>query len=119
MGCFLNSGFQICQGTPPAKAYEHEIGEDVIKVGFGRFFSAFGNIRKFKDLAWFMLTFFVYSNGIGTIITMATIIGTARGFSAITLIGTLLMVQFVAAPFSILFGKLAEKLGQNSRLPSA
>ena len=97
---------------PPAKAYEHEIGEDVIKVGFGRFFSAFGNIRKFKDLAWFMLTFFVYSNGIGTFITMATIIGTARGFSAITLIGTLLMVQFVAAPFSILFGKLAEKLGQ-------
>ena len=59
-----------------------------------------------------MLTFFIYSNGIGTIITMATIIGNARGFSTMTLIGTLLLVQFVAAPFAMLFGKLAEKLGQ-------
>jgi UMF1 family MFS transporter len=97
---------------PPAKAYEHEIGQSVVKVGFSRFFAAFKNVRKFRDLAWFMLTFFIYSNGIGTIITMAVIIGAARGFSTMTLIGTLLLVQFVAAPFAILFGKLADKLGQ-------
>ncbi len=97
---------------PKAKAYEHEIGAKVLTVGFSRFFSSFKNVRKFKDLAWFMLTFFIYSNGIGTIITMATIIGAARGFSTMTLIGTLLLVQFVAAPFAMLFAKLAEKLGQ-------
>ena len=48
---------------------------------------------------------------IGTIITMAVAFGSDLGFSSTILIGTLLMVQFVAAPFAILFGKLPEKLG--------
>lgn len=110
-GCFSIPLFKYVK-EPKAKAYEHEIGAKILTVGFSRFFSAFKNVRKFKDLAWFMFTFFVYSNGIGTIITMATIIGAARGFSTITLIGTLLMVQFVAAPFAMLFAKIANKLGQ-------
>ncbi len=69
------------------------------------------SIRKFKDLFWFLLTFFVYSNGIGTIITMAVAFGTDLGFSSTILIGTLLAVQFVAAPFALLFGNLSKRLG--------
>ena len=52
-------------------AEESEIGESVVKVGFQRFIKALKDISKFQDLFWFMLTFLVYSNGIGTIITMA------------------------------------------------
>ena len=92
-------------------AEENEIGQNVITVGFKRFFKALKHISKFRDLFWFLLTFFVYSNGIGTIITMAVAFGTDLGFGTMILIGTLLMVQFVAAPFSILFGKLSKKLG--------
>jgi UMF1 family MFS transporter len=58
-----------------------------------------------------LLAFWVYSNGIGTIIVMATAYGNELGFSQITLIGTLLMVQFLAAPFAILFGRLSNKIG--------
>ncbi|MHB8114421.1 MAG: MFS transporter, partial [Bellilinea sp.] len=47
----------------------------------------------------------------GTIITMATIYGAEIGLGQTTLIGTLLMVQFLAAPFAILFGRLARKIG--------
>lgn len=84
---------------------------NVITVGFKRFFQALAEIRKFRDLFTFLLAFLVYSNGIGTIITMAVALGTDMGFGTLTLIGTLLLVQFVAAPFAILFGKLPKKLG--------
>jgi len=69
------------------------------------------NIRQYRDLFQFLVAFFVYSNGIGTIITMAVAFGTDLGFGTMILIGTLLLVQFVAAPFAILFGKLPQKLG--------
>jgi MFS transporter, UMF1 family len=96
-----------------------EAGEEklnVLSVGFSRFFKALKEIRKFKDLFIFLLAFFVYANGIGTIITMAVAFGTDLGFSSTILIGTLLMVQFVAAPFSILFGRLPEKLGTKNTI---
>jgi UMF1 family MFS transporter len=96
---------------PARMVEESEIGQNVIAVGFKRFFKALRDISKFRDLFWFLLTFFVYANGIGTIITMAVAFGTDLGFGTMILIGTLLMVQFVAAPFSILFGKLSKKLG--------
>ena len=53
----------------------------------------------------------MYANGIGTIITMAVAFGSDLGFSSTILIGTLLLVQFVAAPFAILFGKLPARIG--------
>jgi UMF1 family MFS transporter len=101
---------------PSRMAEASEVGENVWKVSFSRFIQAFKDIRKFKDLSWFFLTFFVYANGIGTIITMAAVFATDLGFSTITILGTFLMVQFVAAPFSILFGKLAKKLGNKKAI---
>jgi UMF1 family MFS transporter len=95
-------------------ARKMEAGEEqlnVLIVGFSRFFKALKEIRKFKDLFIFLLAFFVYANGIGTIITMAVAFGSYLGFSSTILIGTLLLVQFVAAPLAILFGKLPQKLG--------
>jgi len=96
----------------PARKMEHgEEGKNVLSVGFKRFFKALREIRKFRELFLFLLAFFIYSNGIGTIITMAVAFGTDLGFDSTILIGTLLMVQFVAAPFAMLFGKLAKILG--------
>ncbi|MDK2980830.1 MAG: transporter, family [Chloroflexota bacterium] len=96
---------------PPRKVEAGEEHLNVWTVGFKRFFKALRDIRRFRDLFMFLLAFFVYANGIGTIITMAVAFGSDLGFSSTTLIGTLLAVQFVAAPFAILFGKLPAKLG--------
>jgi len=96
---------------PTRKAEASEVGLNLVTVGFQRFFKALKSIRRFRDLFLFLLTFFVYANGIGTIITMAVAFGTDLGFGTVILIGTLLMVQFVAAPFAILFGKLSKILG--------
>jgi UMF1 family MFS transporter len=89
-------------------------GEELInplQASFRRLRTTFHEIQQFKDLATAMLAFWIYANGIGTIIVMATAYGTELGFGQTTLIGTLLMVQFLAAPFAFLFGWLAKRMG--------
>ncbi|MEO7868642.1 MAG: MFS transporter [Candidatus Eisenbacteria bacterium] len=68
-------------------------------------------IRAQRDLLRFLIAFWLYSDGIGTIIKMATIYGAELGFSRAHLIGSLLMVQLLAAPASLAFGWLAKPLG--------
>lgn len=82
-----------------------------IQASFSRLSATFRDIRHYRDLFIFLVAFWVYNNGIGTIIMMATIYGAEIGIGQTTLIGTLLMVQFVAAPFAWLFGWLAKKIG--------
>ena len=97
-------------------AEKSEFGQSGVKVSLQRLGKTFREIREYKDLFWFLLTFLVYSNGIGTIITMAAVFADDLGFSAMTVLGTFLMVQFVAAPFALLFGKLGTKLGNKKAI---
>ncbi|MCX6056013.1 MAG: MFS transporter [Chloroflexi bacterium] len=96
---------------PPRRIESSEVGFSPMKASFTRLFTTFKEIRKYRELSMGLLAFWVYSNGIGTIIVMATIYGAELGFSQITLIGTLLMVQFLAAPFAFFFGWLSNKIG--------
>lgn len=104
---------------PAARGETHEIGQNVLTVGFKRLGKALSDIRDYKDLFLFLITFFVYANGIGTIITMAAAFASDLGFSTLTILGTFLMVQFVAAPFSILFGKLGKTMGNKKAISLA
>jgi UMF1 family MFS transporter len=91
-----------------------DVGEEgmrPIQASLSRLKKTFSELKKYKDLSLGLLAFWVYANGIGTIITMATIYGKELKFSNTTLIGTLLMVQFLAAPFAFFFGWLAKKIG--------
>jgi len=90
-------------------AGEEEINP--LKASFGRLGRTFKEIRKYRQLFIFLIAFWFYNDGIGTIIKMATIYGAEIGIGQTTLIGTLLMVQFVAIPFAFLFGWLAKKIG--------
>jgi len=69
------------------------------------------SLRTRPDLLRFLVAFWLYSDGIGTIIKMATIYGVEVGLGDRDLMGALLMVQILAAPASIAFGRLAAPLG--------
>jgi MFS transporter, UMF1 family len=101
---------------PERRIMEGEKDFNPLKASFGRLRHTFSEIKKYKQLLLFIIAFWLYNNGIGTIIFMATIYGTELGFSSITTIGTLLMVQFVAMPFAFFFGWLAKKLGTKSAI---
>lgn len=96
---------------PERRIVAGEEGMNAVKVSFQRLGKTFKELKKYRDLSLGLLAFWIYANGIGTIITMATAYGKELQFSDMTLIGTLLMVQFLAAPFAYLFGWLSKKLG--------
>lgn len=96
---------------PPRKLVEGEEFSNPITAGFSRLGHTFRELNKYRELLKFLVAFWLYSDGIGTIIKMATIYGTEIGIGLNDLIGTILMVQFVGIPFSIGFGWLAKRIG--------
>ncbi|MCG8570362.1 MAG: MFS transporter [Spirochaetes bacterium] len=61
-----------------------------------------------RNLFFFLLAYFFYIDGVGTIITMATAYGRDIGLSTTFLILAILVIQIVAFPFALLYGKLAK-----------
>ncbi len=96
---------------PPRQIFKEELDSNPFSAGFKRLSGTFKEIRKYGELFKFLLAFWLYNDGIGTIIKMATIYGKEIGIGQTDLIGALLMVQFVGIPFSFAFGWLAKRLG--------
>jgi MFS-type transporter involved in bile tolerance (Atg22 family) len=61
-------------------------------------------IRRYRELFKMLIAFWLYMEGIGAIILLAAAYGAALGLDTAVLIGTLLMTQFVAFPYSIAYG---------------
>jgi len=68
-------------------------------------------IRRSKGLIYFLLAYFFYIDGVGTIIHMATIFGQNMGLDSNALIVILMVVQLVAFPCAIAYGKFSKKYG--------
>ena len=64
-----------------------------------------------KRVFFFIIAYFFYIDGVNTIISISTSYGTTLGLDTVGMILALLVTQIVAMPFSILFGKLAGKVG--------
>ena len=66
-------------------------------------------VRHDHKVLFFLLAFFLYIDGVYTIIDEAVAIGTALGLDQIGLLVVLLLTQVVAFAFATLFGKLSSK----------
>lgn len=96
---------------PPGGADASAGSMGSVRAGVQRLSQTLKEIRQYKDLMKFLIAFWLYSDGIGTVIKMATIYGTEIGIGRSALIGALLLVQFVGIPCTIAFGYLAKRLG--------
>jgi UMF1 family MFS transporter len=96
---------------PPANRAGIGAGVSPVAAGFRRLGQTFREVRKYRQLLLFLLAFWLYNDGIGTIIKMATIYGSEIGIGMIDLIGALLLTQFVGIPFSLLFGRFSGRIG--------
>ncbi len=101
---------------PARRVKQNEVGGNPVLVSFRRLGATFRDIRRYRQLFIFLVAFWFYNDGIGTIIKMATIYGNEIGIGQTTLIGTLLMVQFVGVPFAFFFGWLAKRIGTKTSI---
>jgi MFS transporter, UMF1 family len=68
-------------------------------------------LRRYRHAVLMLVAFMLYNDGIGTIIRMATLFGTQVGIGQGSLIGALLLVQFIGVPAAFVFGAVARRIG--------
>lgn len=116
---FLTAGWWLVMTLPLLKNYKQvhyvEKKEHAVRESFSRLGHSLREIRQHKGLFLFLIAFFLYIDGVYTIIEMATAYGEALGLDSTMLLLALLLTQFVAFPFALIFGKLAGKY-KNSKL---
>ena len=69
------------------------------------------HLARYRELALFLLAYWLYIDAVNTIIKMAVDYGVALGLPTESLLAALLMTQFVAFPAALAFGWLGDRIG--------
>lgn len=85
------------------------------KDGFKNLLKTIGKIKSDRNLLYFLIGYWLYIDGVYTVMTMAVDYGMSIGLKSQELITALLLVQFIGFPFALIFSVLAKKWG--SRVP--
>ncbi|MGH8250348.1 MAG: MFS transporter [Steroidobacteraceae bacterium] len=70
-----------------------------------------GEVRRYRPVLWFLLAYWLYIDGVNTIIKMAVDYGLSLGFTQQSLVMALLITQFVAFPAALAFGWIGARIG--------
>ena len=92
---------------------------NVLTAAFTNLLNTAKSVRNYKKVVIFLLAYFLYMDGVDTIIRMATSYGSDIGLSASSMISALLLTQFVGFPATLIFGFYADKFGYKESLTFA
>jgi UMF1 family MFS transporter len=99
----------------PEPQVEQKVGQrgfqGSLRASFTQALATVNALRHYRQAGMMLLAFLIYNEGIGTIIKMAAIYGAEIGLGTNSMIASILLVQFIGIPCTILFGALAGKLG--------
>jgi UMF1 family MFS transporter len=84
---------------------------NMVKAGFKQLKGTFQEIRHLKTIFLFLAAYWLYIDGVDTIVRMAVDYGLSLGFDPGDLIKALLITQFVGFPAAIGYGFLGKKIG--------
>ena len=99
---FALPAFAWLKGVPVTAGVSHALRtpRDYLKT--------FADLRGYRDLCRFLISFLLYNDGIQTIIAVSAIFAREElGLGTGTILGCFLMIQFVAMPGALLFSRLA------------
>ena len=84
---------------------------ETITEAFKAVASTLREIKKHKRVAVFLIAYWLYIDGVDTIVRMAVAYGSDIGLDASSMITALLLTQFVGFPATLVFGIYADKIG--------
>jgi len=96
------------------KEPKEERGESALQIisgGWQQLRHTLHEIRQLKVVVLFLCAYWLYIDGVDTIVRMAVDYGLSIGFDSNSLIVALLITQFVGFPSAILFGRLGQRYG--------
>lgn len=109
----LNAAWWFLITLPLLKNYKQihsiEVDRNALGNAFKRLFETFRNVKANRKIFTFLLAFFIYIDGVYTIIEVATSYGKDVGIGDNDLLLALLLTQIVAFPFAIIFGRLSKR----------
>lgn len=82
-----------------------------VGAGLHQLAATFRHVRRLRFVARFLVAYWLYIDGVGTVIRMAVAYGLELGFHADDLLLALLITQFVGFPAAIVFGRIGERFG--------
>lgn len=108
---------QITYSYLPNNVYNRKPKKDFIWKGLRELKVVYDEMKQQKELKFFLLSFFMFSVGVQTIILMAGIFGSKElGLPTLDLIAVILLVQIVAIFGAFLFSRISAKIGNISTL---
>ena len=81
----------------------------IVRAAFSAAWATIKKITKNKKMLFFVIAYFFYIDGVGTVISMSTAYGTTLGLGTTGMILALLATQLIAFPCSIWFAALAKR----------
>ncbi len=78
---------------------------------WARLARTFRHLNRYRPLVWFLVAYWLYIDGVDTVVRMAVDYGLALNFAAQDLMLALLITQFVGFPAALAFGRLGARWG--------
>jgi MFS transporter, UMF1 family len=82
-----------------------------VRKSLKRLKGTFLDIKNYRFIFIFMFAYLFYIDVVNTVIRLATTLGTELGVGVTVLLGVVVLVQLIAFPSAIIYGKLTKKYG--------
>jgi UMF1 family MFS transporter len=97
--------------VPEPENHPHGVTPRLLGIGFKRIAHTLHTIRQRRHVWLFLLAYWLYIDGVDTIVRMAVDYGLSLGFDQESLILALLITQFTGFPAALLFGRIGSLFG--------
>jgi UMF1 family MFS transporter len=86
-------------------------GQGSLRASLAELRQTLRHVLGYRNMLIFLAAYWLYIDGVNTIVKMAVDYGMALGFDTQMLLAALLLTQFGAFPAALLFGRIGERLG--------
>jgi UMF1 family MFS transporter len=86
-------------------------GVAAVAAGFRQLAATFREVRRLRVVMVFLLAYWLYIDGVDTIVRMAAVYGRTLGFGMDDIALAFLITQFIGFPAAIAYSKMGEKIG--------